>query len=174
MITPLTFTGWPDRTVGENFAPRAAATAAACSSGWPLTADAEITFPCSSIKTCTFTAPLARTARAAAGYGGRGKVIALPFNTPPEIFLGTAALVGSGGGGSGMSVDLIFEAGVFDGDGVGLDALAEGSGDGTAVFEPKTSRSLEFDSERSEFTELLFGFEFVECASSLRFDLYQR
>ena len=89
-----------------------------------------------------------------------------------ELVFGTGALVGSGGGGSGMSVDFVFATEVFDGVGVGLDAFTEGKGDGAALFEPKTSRSLEFDSARSEFTKTLV--EFAECASSLRFDLYQK
>jgi hypothetical protein len=50
-MTPVTFTGCPDNLVGENLAPRAAATATACKSGWPDTARAEITPPFSSIVT---------------------------------------------------------------------------------------------------------------------------
>jgi hypothetical protein len=51
VMTPETFTGWPESLVGENLAPRAADAAAARSSGWPLTAEAETTFPFSSIST---------------------------------------------------------------------------------------------------------------------------
>src|SRR5688572_30912657 len=83
-MTPETFTGWPESFVGENLAPRAAEAAAARSNGWPLTADAETTFPFSSISTWTLTDPPALTALAAGGYGGFGRLIALPFNTPPE------------------------------------------------------------------------------------------
>jgi len=51
VITPLTLTGSPLSLTGENLAPRAAATAAACNSGWPETACAEITLPFSSTVT---------------------------------------------------------------------------------------------------------------------------
>ena len=67
VMTPETFTGWPERSVGLKWAPRAAATAAGLSSGCPLTALAEMTLPVSLINTWTVTAPDARTARAAAG-----------------------------------------------------------------------------------------------------------
>src|SRR6266850_2437752 len=70
MITPLTFTGCPESLVGVNFDARAAATAAACSSGWPDIACAEITFPFSSINTWTCTAPAACALLAIGGYGG--------------------------------------------------------------------------------------------------------
>src|SRR4051794_18267677 len=98
-MTPVTFTGCPDRSVGLNRAPRAADSAAARSRGCPLTALAEITRPDSSIVTCTDTVPLARTALAAAGYGGAGRLVALPFSTPPDTVLGTGFGVGFGGGG---------------------------------------------------------------------------
>src|SRR5690348_13984373 len=97
-MIPETLTGCPERRVGLNLAPRAAATAAACKSGWPPAAEAETTLPVSSISTCTCTAPLARTARAAAGYVGFGRLIALPFRTPPEMVFGGAFLIGAGGG----------------------------------------------------------------------------
>lgn len=51
VITPETFTGCPERSVGLNRAPRAAATAAGLSSGWPLTALADITLPVSLMST---------------------------------------------------------------------------------------------------------------------------
>src|ERR1700682_6344831 len=54
-IMPVTFTGCPESFVGENFDARAAATAAACNSGWPDVARAETTLPLSSINTCTTT-----------------------------------------------------------------------------------------------------------------------
>jgi hypothetical protein len=41
------------------------------------------------------TAPEARTALAAGGYGGLGKLTALPFNTPPDICLGIGRLPGA-------------------------------------------------------------------------------
>ena len=103
VITPDTFTACPESCVGLNRAPRAAATAAARSSGCPLTALAETTLPLSSIKTWTVTAPLARTALAAGGYGGFGRLVALPFNTPPEICFGTFFTGGGGGGAPPVS-----------------------------------------------------------------------
>ncbi len=54
------------------------------------------TLPDSSIKTCTLTEPLARTALAAAGYGGVGRLVALPLSTPPEIVFGFGFGVGGG------------------------------------------------------------------------------
>ena len=89
--------------VGLNLAPRAADSAAPRSNGCPLTALAETTRPLSSIRTCTLTEPLARTALAAGGYGGEGKLVALPFKTPPDTVLGTGFGV-FGGGGGGVSV----------------------------------------------------------------------
>jgi hypothetical protein len=41
-----------------------------------------------SITTWTLTDPVARTARAAGGYGGFGKDIAFPLRTPPEMVFG--------------------------------------------------------------------------------------
>src|SRR5687767_1351700 len=102
-MTPVTLTGWPDSFVGENLAPRAAATATALSNGCPETADAEVTLPFSSIVTCTTTVPPACAWRAIGGYGGLGKLMALPFSTPPEIgALGGVGLGGGGGGGSSI------------------------------------------------------------------------
>ena len=66
-MTPVTLTAWPDNFVGLNFACRAAATAAARNSGWPLTGVAEITLPCSSTVTWTVTVPEAFAARATGG-----------------------------------------------------------------------------------------------------------
>src|SRR5207247_8425184 len=83
--------------VGENLAPRAAATATACNSGCPETACADMTLPFSSIVTCTTTVPEACACLAMGGYGGFGRLIALPFSTPPEI--GALGGVGAGGGG---------------------------------------------------------------------------
>jgi hypothetical protein len=51
LITPETLTGWPESFVGLNLARRAAETAAAFKSGWPLAALAETTLPSSSIST---------------------------------------------------------------------------------------------------------------------------
>src|SRR5687767_12406514 len=51
VMTPETLTGWPERSVGLNRAPRAAETAAGLSSGCPLTALAEMTLPVSLINT---------------------------------------------------------------------------------------------------------------------------
>src|SRR6185503_118505 len=86
-MIPVTLTGCPDSLVGENFALRAAATAAACSNGCPETACAETTLPLSSTVTWTTTVPEALAALATGGYCGFGKLIALPFNTPPETVL---------------------------------------------------------------------------------------
>ena len=95
MITPDTFTGLPARSVGLKIAERAASTAALLSSGWPLTAVADVTRPPSSTSTWTVTAPDALTARAAGGYGGLGRLTAFPLSTPPEIvFGGTLAVDG--------------------------------------------------------------------------------
>src|SRR6266850_5041866 len=105
MITPLTFTGCPESLVGVNFDARAAATAAACSSGWPDIACAEITFPFSSINTWTCTAPAACALLAIGGYGGVTRCTALPLSTPPEI---GACGVGLGGGGGGSSAITTF------------------------------------------------------------------
>jgi hypothetical protein len=46
---PLTFTGTPERRVGVNVAFIAAASDADRRSGWPLTAEAEVTIPSSSM-----------------------------------------------------------------------------------------------------------------------------
>jgi len=70
---PFTLTGLPDRSVGENFEARAACSAEERRSGCPKTADAEMTLPFSSTLTRTLTAPLARTALAAAGYGDKAR-----------------------------------------------------------------------------------------------------
>ena len=66
-MTPETFTGCPDRSVGEKRACRAAETAACCKSGWPETAEAEMTRPDSSTTICTVTVPCARAAFAIGG-----------------------------------------------------------------------------------------------------------
>src|SRR6267143_5763631 len=100
-MTPVTLTGCPDNLVGENLAPRAAAAATACSSGWPEIACAEITLPFSSIVTCTTTVPEACACLAMGGYAGFGRLIAFPLSTPPEI--GALGGVGFGSGGGGGS-----------------------------------------------------------------------
>src|SRR6185295_13819317 len=103
-ITPVTLTGCPDSLVGENFAERAAPTAAPCNRGCPDTACAAITLPFSSIVTCTTTVPAACAALAIGGYAGLGKLMALPFRTPPEMGArGGVGLGASGGGGSATS-----------------------------------------------------------------------
>jgi hypothetical protein len=71
--------------VGVNFACRAAVSADARSIGCPETARADKTSPSSLTVTCTTTVPLALTALAADGYVGLGKLVALPFKTPPLI-----------------------------------------------------------------------------------------
>src|SRR5438270_3455581 len=93
--------------VGLNLAPRAADSAAARRSGCPLTALAEITLPLSLINTWTLTAPPARTARAAGGYGGLGKLVALPFKTPPETVFGAGGGDGLAFGGGGVSSPVV-------------------------------------------------------------------
>src|SRR5882724_9539020 len=98
-MTPVTLTGWPESLVGENLACRAAPTHTACNSGCPETARAEITPPFSSMVTWTTTVPEACACLAIAGYGGLGRLIALPLSTPPEI----GARGGAGGGGGGSS-----------------------------------------------------------------------
>src|SRR4030095_16995333 len=104
-MTPETLTGCPDNLVGENFAPRAAATLIACNSGWPETAWALTTFPFSSTSTCTTTVPAASAARAIGGYCGCGKLIAFPLSTPAEIGARAAGVdaegdcIDAGGGG---------------------------------------------------------------------------
>src|SRR5215212_8559860 len=67
VMTPETFTGCPESSVGENLALRAAETAACCKSGWPETAEAETTRPDSSTRICTVTVPEARAAFAMGG-----------------------------------------------------------------------------------------------------------
>src|SRR5215510_942944 len=99
-ITPVTLTGCPESFVGENFAERAAPTAAPCNRGCPDTACAETTLPFSSISTCTTTVPEACAALAIGGYAGFGKLIALPFRTPPEMGARGGVGVDAGGGGS--------------------------------------------------------------------------
>src|SRR5215467_4504467 len=84
-MIPETFTGFPSSRVGEKRDPQAALTDAARRSGWPATGCAEKMLPSSSISTSTETAPAARTARAAGGYLGFGRLIAFPLSTPPEI-----------------------------------------------------------------------------------------
>ena len=94
---PVTLTGTPFNSVGGNRAPFAARSADDRNNGWPLTALAETTLPLSSIKTSTLTEPLARTAFAAGGISGIGKLIAFPLSSPPETVFGT------GGGASGVN-----------------------------------------------------------------------
>src|SRR5260370_28100520 len=101
MVKRLTLRGWPESLVGVNFDGRAAPTAAACSSGCPDTAWAEITFPFSSMVICTLTWPDACALRAIGGYCGCTRRTAFPFSTPPEI---GARGVGLGGGGGASSV----------------------------------------------------------------------
>src|SRR5260370_32760838 len=106
MITPLTLTGCPESFVGVNFDARAAATAAACKSGWPDTACAAITLPFSSISTCTLTAPAACALLAIAGYGGVTRCTAFPLSTPPGI--GPCGVgFRRGGGGSSLISALV-------------------------------------------------------------------
>src|SRR4030095_2207880 len=108
-MMPVTLTGCPDSLVGENFALRAAATATACNNGCPETACAEVTLPFSSTVTWTMTVPEAFAVLAIGGYAGLGKLIAFPFNTPPEIVLLAVLASGStfsddpGGGAAGGS-----------------------------------------------------------------------
>src|SRR5215210_782210 len=89
-MTPETFTGCPESSVGENLALRAAATAACCKSGWPETAEAETTRPDSSTRICTVTVPEARAAFAmgggvgAGGGGGGGSSLTSTFGALPE------------------------------------------------------------------------------------------
>src|SRR2546423_11633529 len=51
VMTPVTFTGCPDNSVGLKCEPRAADSAAALSNGWQPTAAADITLPVSRIVT---------------------------------------------------------------------------------------------------------------------------
>src|SRR5687767_16012479 len=60
-----------------------------------------MTEPFSSMVTCTTTVPEAWAALAIGGYEGFGKLIALPFRTPPEI--GARGFGFSSGGGGGSS-----------------------------------------------------------------------
>jgi hypothetical protein len=122
-MTPVTFTGAPDKSVGENLAWLAACTAACCKSGWPVTARAEITLPDSSIVTCTVTVPEACVALAIGGYAGFGRLMALPLSTPPEMgALGPDEAVGFGGGGGGGS-----STATVEGEGVSISARWCGS-----------------------------------------------
>src|SRR2546423_14665426 len=100
-MTRETLTGCPDSRVGEKRAWRAAATAACCKSGWPLTAVAETTRPDSSTRICTVTVPCARAAFAIGGEAGCGFEIALPVNTPPHpnVFFRSGGGFGCRGGG---------------------------------------------------------------------------
>ena len=75
-MIPLTFTDFPDNCVGLKDAPHAAILDALRSNGWPDLGTAENTLPSVSIKIWMLTVPEARTARAAAGYGGFGKLFA--------------------------------------------------------------------------------------------------
>src|SRR5204863_9799219 len=102
VTTPFTFTGTPLNKVGEKRARRAAETEAACNSGCPLIACALITFPDSSIRTCTVTVPAALACMATGGYSGGGKYNAFPFNTPPLITCGSADDLSVGAGVSGF------------------------------------------------------------------------
>jgi hypothetical protein len=98
-MTPVVWTGLPERSVGVNFDCRAAATAAACKSAWPPTACAATTLPLPSTVTCTVTAPVARAALAIAGYTGAGLLTALPLRMPPDTtFFGLGNGVGAGKG----------------------------------------------------------------------------
>jgi hypothetical protein len=93
----VTFTGWPESSVGVNFHCRTAETADCCKSGCPLTAAASLTRPDSSTVICTVTVPEARAARAMAGYSGAVLLMALPFRTPPLIVWGMLRIIGGGG-----------------------------------------------------------------------------
>src|SRR5436853_422686 len=110
VIVPMTFTGTPLNWVGVNFQPRAAASAAGLSSGWPEMARAEMTLPASSTVTSTTTAPLTRAVFASGGYDGSTRRVAEPCSTPPDLrmtFGGSgffSSTGGGGGGGGGASV----------------------------------------------------------------------
>src|SRR2546423_3560828 len=86
-MMPVIFTGWPDRSVGVNFAIFAACSAACCNSDGPLTAFAEITLPFMSMTTSTSTTPVERARLAISGYMGAGRLSALPLSMPPETGL---------------------------------------------------------------------------------------
>src|SRR4030095_12562242 len=98
VMMPVTRTGLPSRMVGVNFARHAAAAAAPRSCGCPLTGSAANTSPLSSTTILTETGPLAREARAGGGYGGLGRLTALPVikSTLTIFFL-------PGGGGAGRA-----------------------------------------------------------------------
>src|SRR5688500_51446 len=113
-MTPDTLTGWPESFVGENLAFSAAWTAASRRIVGPLVAVAETTLPVSSRTTSTETRPDALMRLAASGSTGCGKVIAVPFSTPPEI--GFRIGRGAGGGSSRLtrtSWGVITPPGVF-------------------------------------------------------------
>src|SRR5215207_6993841 len=95
-MVPVTRTGWPERSVGENFAFLAACSAAPCSSAGPLTFFSEITLPVTSITTSTSTRPLRRARRASSGYMGIGIFRALPLRMPPDTGLSGPLRAGRG------------------------------------------------------------------------------
>src|SRR5438105_9987700 len=96
-MMPVIFTGWPDRSVGVNFAIFAACSAACCNSDGPLTAFAEITLPFMSMTTSTSTTPVERARLAISGYMGAGRLSALPLSMPPEMGLSGPLLTGRAG-----------------------------------------------------------------------------
>src|SRR2546423_6322903 len=96
-MMPVIFTGWPDRSVGVNFANFAACSAACCNSDGPLTAFAEITLPFVSMTTLTSTIPIVRARLAISGYMGAGRLRALPLSMPPEMGLSGPLLTGRAG-----------------------------------------------------------------------------
>src|SRR5687768_2908642 len=84
------------------------------------------------MSTCTTTVPEAWAALAIGGYDGFGKLIALPFRTPPEI--GARGFGFSSGGGGGSSA-------IFTGAWVTTVPVPGPEGMATAAFEsedPKT------------------------------------
>src|SRR5947209_18910121 len=91
-MMPVIFTGWPDRSVGVNFAIFAACSAVCSNSDGPFTAFAEITLPLVSMTTSTSTVPDARARLAISGRVGAGRLRALPVSRPPKARLSAAVL----------------------------------------------------------------------------------
>src|SRR5256714_10259537 len=96
-MMPVIFTGWPDRSVGVNFAIFAACSAACNNMDGPRTAFAEITLPFVSMTTSTSTVPATRVRLAMSGYAGAGRLRALPLSMPPEMGLSGPPLTGRAG-----------------------------------------------------------------------------
>src|SRR6185295_15973008 len=91
VIVPMTLTGTPERVVGLNFHPVAAATAESLSNGWPEMALAATTLPSSSTVNSTTTAPDIRAALATGGYRGWTFLIAELWSTPPDLRINMGA-----------------------------------------------------------------------------------